>query len=74
MPSPLKALANFLRLLHVFIAGAPEQHATRHAPDGDGDIQLAGDAQEIVSHPLLGDLRAQPDADRVIRQRLNLLP
>jgi hypothetical protein len=48
----LKALANFLSLLNILITGAPKEQPPWHAPHRDGDIQLAGNAQDIVFHSL----------------------
>jgi hypothetical protein len=62
LSSPLEPAGDLLGLLKIFIGRAPEQHPAGHAPDRDGDVELACNAQQIVSHPPLGDVRAQADA------------
>jgi hypothetical protein len=69
----LQPAGRLLGLLEILLARAPEDHAAGYAPDRDGDVELTGDAQEIVFHALRPDLRAQMDADRLARERLNLL-
>ncbi len=69
----LAVYSGFLGLLEIFLAGAPEDHAAGYTADGDGDVELARDAQDVVFHPLWPDLRAQMDADGVARERLNFL-
>jgi hypothetical protein len=71
-PAPQSA-GSLLSLLEIFLTRAPENHAARYAPDGDGDVQLAGDRLEIALHALRSDLRAQMDANRLGRECLNLL-
>jgi hypothetical protein len=48
------------------------QKAAGHTADGHGDVQVAGDAEQIVFHAMGRDLRAQMDADGLARERLNL--
>jgi hypothetical protein len=50
-------------LLDVFVTGAPEDDAAGDAADGDGDLQITGDTQEIGFHARGRDFRAQMNAD-----------
>jgi hypothetical protein len=44
----MQALCDLLGLLNIIIRGAPKEEASRHAPDGDGELQLCGHAEEAV--------------------------
>jgi hypothetical protein len=70
VPHSLEALGGFLGSSYILIAGAPEDQAAGHAPDRDGHVELAGNAQEIVFHPLLGDLRTQSARDWIFFLRV----
>jgi hypothetical protein len=69
-PAPQPA-GGLLGLLEILLAGAPENDAAGHTPDRNRDVELAGDLVNVVFHALRPDLRAQMDADRLGRQRLN---
>jgi hypothetical protein len=69
----LQPAGSLLGLLEIRLARAPKDHAAGHAPDRDGDVELTGDAQEIVFHALRPNFRAQTDAGSLARERLDLL-
>jgi hypothetical protein len=46
----LEAASSPLGLLEIRLAGAPEDDAAGHASDRDGNVQLAGHAQDVVFH------------------------
>jgi hypothetical protein len=71
LPAPQSA-GGLLGLLEILFAGAPEDDTAGHAPDRDGYVQLTGDCLEIAFHALRPDLRAQMDANRLARERLDL--
>src|SRR5918999_2673921 len=57
-PAPQLA-GGLLGLLEIFLAGAPEDDAAGHAPDGDGDVQITSNAENIVFHALRRNLGSQ---------------
>ncbi len=46
----LESGPNLFGLLKILFAGAPENHAAGHAPDGDRDPELGGDALDTALH------------------------
>jgi hypothetical protein len=46
----LQPVGGLLGLLLVLLARAPEDDAAGYLSDGDGDVQLAGHAQDVALH------------------------
>ena len=65
--SALEPAGQFVGLMSIFIAGAPKEHPAGYFANRHRDIELAGDVQEIIFHPLRCNLWAQADAHRVGR-------
>jgi hypothetical protein len=54
----LETLSDLTRVLHILFTGAPEDHTARHAADGNRNVQLTRNAEEIVFHPDGAELRS----------------
>jgi hypothetical protein len=68
----VQALGDLFGLLEIVVRGAPEEEASGHAPDGDGELQLCGHAEEAVFHRGRAGAWKDGHSDGGLSQRLDL--
>jgi hypothetical protein len=59
LPSGLEACSDLVRLVDIFVSGAPEDQAAGDSPDGDGNIEFSG----APENPVLQGAGARPVGD-----------
>lgn len=57
----LQSLSSLSGLVAVLVGGAPEDHPSGNFADRHRHVELTGDAQDVVLHPLRPDLGSHAD-------------